>query len=162
LRIRTGDYFYVITIRIEEYPNFTDQNATETDSVSVQAVVFIYTFKEIVNEGFELMFLNINMTRDRPDMWQGGKLLNDKTKLGVVWVIYDPRWTLSFNNFEKTHFFLPGNRSLELRQTKQQNNVEFEAVEVSFPMEIRPTCQREVRKIKFNCAELCIIGYTCD
>jgi hypothetical protein len=25
-----------------------------------------------------------------------GKLLNDKTKLGGVWIVYDPRWTPSF------------------------------------------------------------------
>jgi len=61
-----------------------------------------------------------------------GKLLNNKTKLGVVWIVYDPRWTPSFNNFEKTHFFLPCNRSLELCQTEQQDNIEVDGVKSAF------------------------------
>jgi len=69
-----------------------------------------------------------------PIWFQGGKLLNAKTKLRVVWIVYDPRRTPSFNtltgllikidpmNHEKTHVFLPGDRSLELCQTEHVNS----------------------------------------
>ena len=79
------------------------------------------------------------------DMVARRKVLDVETKLDVVWVwiIYNPRWTTSFNtltglliktdamNYEKTHVFLPRDRSFELCQTKQQDNVVFDLVEVS-------------------------------
>ena len=34
-------------------------------------------------------------------------------------------------NYEKTHVFLPRDRSFELCQTKQQDNVVFDLVEIS-------------------------------
>ena len=40
-------------------------------------------------------------------------------------------------NHEMTHVFLPGDHSLELCQTEQQDNVEFDLVEVSFPGVLR-------------------------
>ena len=80
---------------------------------------------------------------------QDGKLLNVETKLRVVWIVDDPRWTPSFNTLTKflikfdpmdhemTHVFLPGDRGLELCQTKQQDNVVFDLVEVSLPRVLR-------------------------
>ena len=38
---------------------------------------------------------------------------------------------------EMTHVFLPGDRGLELCQTKQQDNVVFDLVEVSLPRVLR-------------------------
>ena len=60
----------------------------------------------------------------------------------------------------KTYVFLPGDRSLELCGTEQQDNVKFDPVEFSFPRVLWSRFQREVRKINFNCAELCIFVYT--
>jgi hypothetical protein len=50
-------------------------------------------------------------------------------------------------NHENTHVFLPGDNSLELCQTEQQDNVVFDLVEISFPRVLWLTRQREMRKI---------------
>jgi len=84
-------------------------------------------------------------------IWSRGRKLlqNIKTKLRVVWIVYDLRCTplldaltglltkVDLMNDEKTHVFLPSDHSLELCQTEQQDNVIFDLVEVSFPRVLR-------------------------
>ena len=48
LFLLSGNCLYVVNIRVEECPKFTDGNAAEIDSVSVEGVLFIYALRGTV------------------------------------------------------------------------------------------------------------------
>ena len=61
---------------------------------------------------------------------------------------------------EETYILLPGNHSLQLCQAEQQDNIILKAVEIPSPKIFWSGRQRKVRKVYFDCAELCVIFYT--